>query len=157
MAKTRNRAARTAWRPNVHTLSKLALLAPLACCEAPVANPDPRIYPATALVRVTRAPTADFNAADVRAVEVHEPAAVRRIRAALDMVPAEPLRGVRMIKFAADAAEYRIDFVDGDGKILGRHRIKGSYLDIASHPGWAFYSGEDRAFVALVQRLYAER
>ena len=144
----------------MHTLSKLVLLSPLAalaCCEAPVAKPDPRIYPATALVRVTRAPAADFDAADVRAVEVHEPAAVRRIRAALDAVPAEPPRGVRMIKFAADAAEYRIEFVDGDGAILGRHRIKGSCLDVASHPGWAFYSGEDRAFVALVQRLFAER
>lgn len=134
----------------------LVLLAILSGCGGLPPEPADLIYPGTDHIRVTCAPKADFGAPDVRTIEVNATADVRRWRETLTAVPHQPQRGARHIKFVANAVEYRIEFVGRDGVTIARHRMKGSCLDVAAHQGWAFYSGEDRDFVALVNALFAD-
>ena len=132
------------------------LLFALFGCQATAPLPqDGHLYPAAHGIRVTHAPRADFGAADTETVLLADAADLRRWRATLSAVPETPEKGVRMIQFLPETEEFRVEFLGPDGAVLGSHRIKGTCLDVASHPGWAFYAGEDAAFVALVRDLFA--
>lgn len=97
-------------------------------------------------------PSGDLDAEDVVAVEIRDPATIAHWLATLAQVPAQPERGVRMIRFMPNTPEHRIELCAGDETRMV-HRLKGGQLDVAEHPGWAFYSGEDKAFSGLVTGL----
>ena len=82
-------------------------------------------------------------------VEIDAPETVASWLLALDRIPEQPVRGVRLISFAGDPPEHRIEFYAGD-ELLRIRRMKAGLLDVAAHDGWAFYSGEDEAFTSLV-------
>ncbi len=146
----------------------VALLSLLCCCqhvppapaEAPAAPGDAAVLPADSTrisfpgadrIEVTFAPHADFEAANVRRTAVTDPAA---IAAWLQELAELPRKGVLFITFADGTREYRVEFW-AKGERLGSLRIKGEFLDAPASEGWDFYAGQDRAFVKLVERLFA--
>ena len=136
-------------------LTGLLLAALPMGCSATASGDDGLIYPSADSIRVTRAPNADFDAASVGTVEISDDAAVRKWRETLDEIPEVPPHGIRLISFLPETVEYRIEFLGPGGEILGTHRMKGANLAVAREPSWAFYSGEDREFVELVEQLFA--
>lgn len=98
---------------------------------------------------VTFSPSGDLNADDARRTEVTDPETIAAWVQALDAVPETPKDGVVLIKFRAPISQHRVELRSGD-EIVRVARMRNGLLDVAAHEGWAFYSGEDAAFVALV-------
>jgi hypothetical protein len=99
---------------------------------------------------VTFSPSGRMEAPDVQTFEVVDAATVDAWVTALEDVPELPARGVRYIKFAAPISQHRVELRAGD-VVVRVARMRSGHLDVAAHEGWAFYSGEDREFTALVR------
>lgn len=124
----------------------------LAACATPTGaeQPDPRPFPATDRIVVSRAPASDFADPNVRTVEIDDAATIDAWRTALATIDTSWDGRARLIKFAGDPPEHWVEFWSGN-ESLGRRRMKGGLLDTASRGGWSFYSGKvDRVFTGLV-------
>ena len=127
----------------------LALFAAALYLSACVSTPTPQNPHGVDAIVVTFSPSGSLDAADARTVEITDPATIDLWVQALDAVPEMPARGIRYIKFAAPISQHRVELRRGD-EVLRVARMRSGHLDVAAHDGWAFYSGEDKAFTALV-------
>lgn len=84
--------------------------------------------------------------------EVRDPAEIARWLDALAALPEMGPADVRMISFVQPAPRHEIEFLAGE-EVVDARRMMGGQLDVKEHPGWAFYSGQDRAFTSLVAAL----
>lgn len=133
----------------LHLIRHLALLAALlhlpACCTA-YTDPGPGVDS----IVVTFSPSGPLDADDAQTIEITDAETVELWVAALEAVPELPARGVRQIKFAPPVSQHRVELRQGD-EVLRVARMRSGLLDVDAHEGWAFYSGEDEEFTALVQ------
>lgn len=121
----------------------------LGCASSPV----PDEAPVVDRIVVTHSDSGDFDAADVRTLEIANGDEVARWVEALAAVPATPSRGPMFIKFAPNTPEQRVELYRGE-TLVTSHRLKGMKLDIPGDEGWSFYGGdEDQAFTRLVRDL----
>jgi hypothetical protein len=127
----------------------LALLAALLHLPACAGAPEPNRQHAVDSIVVAFSPSGTLDAADARTLEITDAETIDRWVAALEAVPKLPARGVRLVKFAPPISEHRVELRAG-GEVLRVARLRGGLLDVDAHDGWAFYSGEDEAFTALV-------
>lgn len=133
------------------TLAVVSTFLIVACSAAPPGRAGGSTVDSSAVDRIVvhYAPAGDMQAPDVQRLEIRDPATIATWVAAIEAVPEQPAGGVRMIRFLANTPRHRVELYSGDSLSTSR-RLMGGQLDVAAHPGWAFYSGEDRAFVALV-------
>lgn len=99
---------------------------------------------------VTFSPSGRMEAPDVQTFEVVDAARGQLGHVLERCDPRVDGRGVRYIKFAAPISQHRVELRAGD-VVVRVARMRSGHLDVAAHEGWAFYSGEDREFTALVR------
>ena len=153
---------RTDKEPTMTSLTRAALLilslaaaVPVAACfnapqRSPTATPANE-HGITSIV-VTFSPSGDLESDDVRHEHISDPATIDAWVQALYSVPEMPARGVRFIRFRAPISQHRIEMHSGD-RLVRIARMRSGNLDVDAHAGWAFYSGEDRPFTALVNAV----
>ena len=130
----------------IRGLALLAVVLCLSACASSFITNNPQGLDS---IVVTFSPSGDLDAEDVRTVEINEASTIDLWIGALDAVPDLPARGIRYIKFANPSSQHRIEFRKGD-EVMRVARMRSGQLDVAAHEGWAFYSGEDEEFTALV-------
>jgi len=101
---------------------------------------------------VTFSASGRLDADDVQTVEITDAATVDLWVAALDAVPEVPARGIRYIRFQAPISQHRVELRKGEQTVRVA-RMRSGQLDVDAHEGWAFYSGEDKEFTALVNAV----
>lgn len=132
----------------LRTLLLCSLAIALAACSSGPPTEGTRDGAVDRIV-VKYGPEGELDTPAMVTAELTDPAVVTRWMTALEAIPETPERGVRMIKFVPNAPRYRLEFFAGTD-LRDVRRMRGSHLDVRSHPGWAFYSGEDNEFCALV-------
>lgn len=130
-----------------------ALLVLLTACSTTPSDPaviDP-IAEGSGVDRivVTYSPSGLIRSDDVQTITIDEPERVALWMSVLSAVPDQPEKGIRYIRFLPNAPEHRVQFFRGD-EVVESRRLKAGNLDVEAAPGWAFYSGEDEEFTALV-------
>ncbi|MEO0477952.1 MAG: hypothetical protein AAF196_00585 [Planctomycetota bacterium] len=130
-----------------------ALLVLLAACSTPPASDTPTDPapegPGIDRIVVTYSPSGRMQSDDVQSVTIDEPERIALWMSVLAAVPDQPERGIRYIRFGPSVPEHRVQFFSGE-EVVEFRRLKGGHMDVAEAPGWAFYSGEDEEFAALV-------
>lgn len=122
----------------------LSLLAFPACSTAPSPAPD-----GIDEIVVLYSPSGNMDADDLQRVVITDAATIAKWVAALEAVPDKPARGIRYISFRDVPSQHSVELRQ-NGQVQRTERMRGGHLDVSSHEGWAFYSGEDRAFADLV-------
>lgn len=127
--------------------------APARTAPAPTGGPFISARFATAdRILVLYTPDADFHNPKGKRFEIKDAKTIGLWLAALSKIPTKPTDPMKA-KIRADAAEFRIDFHQGNTE-LGTLRMKASMLDSPGTTGWVFYGKTDtKAFVALVKGL----
>ncbi|MBK8975027.1 MAG: hypothetical protein IPM29_03805 [Planctomycetes bacterium] len=143
-------------QPHTIFLSVFCCLTAVGCSSAPDQPPS---EPAVDRIVVHYGPSVglavdvpQLGAEDAQCVEIRTPETISLWLAALDAIPEMPAQGVRLVSFVGDPPEHRIELYSGD-ELRRVCRMKAGLLDVAAYDGWAFYSGEDRAFTSLVTAL----
>ena len=130
------------------TLCTLIALLLTACASTSSTSQESRVDQ----IVVKYGPVGELDQADMVTVTVDDARTIGQWLEKLDAIPEMPERGIRYVKFLPTAPRYRLEFIK-DGEIVDVHRMRGAHLDVQSHEGWAFYSGEDREFCQLVTEL----
>ncbi|MCK5941537.1 MAG: hypothetical protein KAI24_06180 [Planctomycetes bacterium] len=127
----------------------LAAALPFAACSS---APEPRNELGVDAIVVTYSPSGAMDAADLRRVEITDIETIDLWVRTFAAVPDMPERGIRFIRFKEPVSQHRVEFRRGD-EVVRVARMRSGQLAVGSHKSWAFYSGEDRAFTALVNAL----